>query len=72
MNLHQKEPLLCPYRTKTVTFHNTRDNRQLPPIGWNGIVDHDVQSVFFLPCIKEQCALYDPLWEMCKLKETQL
>jgi len=61
----EEEVLLCPYRTQTVTFHKTRDNRQLPPIGWNGKIDHDVQNIYFLPCIRKQCAMYDAINEIC-------
>lgn len=67
--MDSKKKIFCPYRTQTITYHNNKNNPYLLPVGPNRKVDYDVQNVYFLPCIKEECALYDPFVHLCRASE---
>ncbi len=56
---------LCPYRTKSIVYHNKPDNVFLPKIGIMRKIDHDVVNTSFMACIKDKCMAYNQKTKRC-------
>lgn len=57
---------LCPLLLKTVTIHNKKSNFHTIPIGINATNDNDISYTEFLPCIEEDCMMFDCDTGECK------
>ena len=55
----------CPYRTRSVVYHNNSNNMYLPDVGIHRKIDHDIIDTNFKPCIQEKCMLYDRINHIC-------
>lgn len=62
-----KNEKLCPYRKRSLIYHNKTDNLNLPDYGLNKICDHDIIDVKFQKCIKEKCMMYNEKKQICKI-----
>lgn len=58
---------VCPYRTKTIIYHNNRKNYMIPNIGINKLIDYDVADVTFKSCLEEECMFFDKEMQSCNL-----
>lgn len=55
----------CPYRTKSVVYHNKMKNHLLPDYGLNSICDHDIIDTKFQICIQDECMAYNKHSNTC-------
>lgn len=56
---------LCPLLIQTTTLHNEMQGYYTIPIGVNRIADNDITYTDFLPCIEENCMMYDKKTKKC-------
>ena len=62
-----RDKLYCPYRTRSIVFHNKKDNLYIPNVGINRKIDYDAIDTDFGLCIREKCMMYDVFSESCQL-----
>lgn len=63
---------LCPLLQRTITLHNKTKGYRTVPIGYNNIADNDVTLTEFLPCIENNCMMYDQITRQCLYTKKQL
>ena len=57
---------LCPFLTRTITLHNKMNGYYTIPIGVNRVSDNDVTYTNFLPCLEDECMMYDKKTKKCQ------
>ena len=59
---------LCPILKKMTIIHNTIHDARVPHIGINTFRDNDIVIQEFLPCIEEECMMFDITSRKCRYK----
>lgn len=57
---------LCPLRTETIVIHNRVTDFNTVPIGINIVSDNDIYKTRFLPCIENECMLFNTITKRCE------
>lgn len=57
---------LCPFLTKTVVLHNKASDSRVIQIGINAMRDNELIYSDFMPCIAEECMMFDENTRTCK------